>query len=92
MEPQRDDSRRKRGIGVAPSPFNRVKFELGVVLVLLPLLWLVVERVVDGWLAQLVVLLLAASAAALWLVLRTRSVVRQVELEQRRQDGGAQQE
>ncbi|HFC54356.1 MAG TPA: hypothetical protein ENJ43_07990 [Gammaproteobacteria bacterium] len=81
-----------RGIGVAPSPLNKVKFELGVVLVALPLLWLVVERLVDGWVAQLALLLVAGCTAAVWLVLRTRSVLRRLELEQRGVESGAQQE
>ncbi len=88
MKPRQNSSR--KGFGVAPSPLNRVKFELGVVLVVLPLLWLVVEQLVAGWAAQIALLLLAACLAALWLVLRTRAVLRQ--LEQREPDGGAQQE
>ncbi len=93
MMEQRDDSRgSRRGLSVAPSPFNRVKFELGVVVLLLPLLWLVVGRLLEGWLEQLLALLAAGGAAALWLVLRTRSILRRLELEHGRAESDARRE
>jgi thiol:disulfide interchange protein len=42
---------------VAPSPFNAVKRDLGLILILLPLAWLIIHRLVEepaaqaGWLA-----------------------------------------
>ena len=80
-------TRKRHGITVAPSPFNTVKFELGVILVLLPLVWLVVERLITDTLLQFAVLSGLGGVAAIWLVLRTRSVLRRLKMEQ---DGGAQ--
>ncbi len=82
METAQSITRKGRGITVAPSPFNTVKFELGVILVLLPLVWLVVWRLVADPLLQFVVLFGAGGIAAVWLVLRTRSVLRKLEMEQ----------
>ncbi len=87
-EPGQSITRKRRGITVAPSPFNKVKFELGVVLVILPLVWLVVGRLIADPLLQFVMLFGLGSAAAVWLVWRTRSTLRKLEVEQ---ENGAQQ-
>lgn len=66
----------RRNVSVAPSPLNRVKLELGVVLVATPLVWLMVERsLVDPGL-QLLALAGYGLAALAWLVARTRGVLR----------------
>ncbi len=82
-------TRSRRGITVAPSPFNKVKFELGVIVVVLPLVWLVVGRLLPNLLAQLAALFVLGSGAALWLVWRTRATLRRLEGER---EHGAQQE
>jgi hypothetical protein len=61
---------------VAPSPFNGVKVELGIALLLGLLLWLVHERLVSGTPGQLLLLLGYGWLAAGWLVWRTRGVLR----------------
>ena len=91
VEAERSITRKGRGITVAPSPLNKVKFELGVVLVLLPLSWLLVSRLFASSLVQFVVLFGLAGMASVWLVLRTRSTLRKRESEQQEQDGGTQQ-
>jgi len=88
-EPGQSITRKRRGITVAPSPFNKVKFELGVVLVMLPLAWLVVGRLIAAPLLQFVMLFGLGSVAAAWLVWRTRSILRKLEAEQ---ESGTQQE
>ncbi len=88
VETAQSITRKGRGITVAPSPFNKVKFELGVVLVLLPLVWLVVGRLITDSLLQFAMLFGLGSVAAAWLLLRTRATLRRLEAEQ---DSGAQQ-
>jgi hypothetical protein len=63
---------------VAPSPFNGVKVELGIALLLGLLLWLVHERLVSGTPGQLMLLLGYGCLAAAWLVWRTRRVLRRL--------------
>lgn len=61
-------TRGSAGMTVAPSPFNAVKRDLGLILILLPLAWLIIHRLVDepvaqaGWLAAFSLL------AALWVL------------------------
>ncbi len=85
----RSITRKRRTVTVAPSPFNKVKFELGVILLLLPLIWLVVERLVAETLTEFVLLLAAACLASVWLMWRTRGVLRRLERERK---NGSQQE
>ncbi len=70
-----DNSTARKGITVAPSPFNEIKLDLGVILVIGLLLLLVQERIVDGLLPQLVLLLSYGLAGMVWLVVRTFQVV-----------------
>lgn len=65
----------RRNVCVAPSPLNRVKLELGVVLVATPLVWLVVERSLADPGRQLLALAGYGLAALAWLVARTRAVL-----------------
>jgi len=61
---------------VAPSPFNAVKRDLGLILILLPLVWLLIHRVVAdpgaqaGWLAAF------SLVAGVWLLGRAWRVRR----------------
>ncbi len=89
MRPWRSITRKRRSVTVAPSPFNVVKFELGVILLLLPLVWLLVERLVTKTHWQFALLFAAASLASAWLIWRTRGVMRRLEGER---EDGAQQE
>ncbi len=84
----RSITRKRRTVTVAPSPFNGIKFELGIILLLLPLIWVVVERLVADTLLEFALLLAAASLASAWLVWRTRTVLRRLERE--REDGSQQ--
>lgn len=73
---------------MAASPLNPLKLDLAVLLLLLPCLWLALE--LAGVAAGTVVGTLAGSstAGALWLVWRTRALIRRERERQR----GAQQE
>lgn len=67
---------RGRGFTVAPSPFNSVKLELGVILVAAIVLGVGIDRLISDPLLQMVALGGAGVVAALWLFWRTRMVVR----------------
>jgi hypothetical protein len=66
---------KRRIVTVAPSPFNAVKFELGVLLLLAIPVWLLVVKQVSGDGRQLLYLLAYGGLAALWLVVRIRFVM-----------------
>lgn len=72
----RSVTRRGHGMTVAPSPFNGVKLELGLLLVVGLGLWLVHEDLVSEPVWQLALLFGYGAGAALWLVLRTHRVSR----------------
>ncbi len=68
-----------RGFAVSASPFNGVKLELGIALVLGALLWLGAESITASTEAQLLILLGFGLLSTLWLVARTRAVLRRYE-------------
>lgn len=68
-----------KGFGVAASPFNGVKLELGIILVLGLLLWLAADSITADRDAQLFLLGSFSIAGMLWLVQRTRRVLRQCQ-------------
>ncbi|NOX75542.1 MAG: hypothetical protein GXP17_02790 [Gammaproteobacteria bacterium] len=67
----------KTGFGVAPSPFNGVKLELGIILVLGVVLWLGANSIIASLGGQLLMLAAYGIVATLWLMFRTRRVLRQ---------------
>ncbi len=71
-----------KGFGVAASPFNGVKLELGICIILGMLLWLGAESIIADEGTQLLMLLAYSLSSAIWLVLRTRAVLRRYEMEQ----------
>lgn len=64
------------GVTVGKSPFNPVKLELVLGMILLALIWLVAERFIQELLWQFLVLIGAAMGVMGWLLLRTRSILR----------------
>ena len=70
-----------KGFGVAASPFNGVKLELGICIILGVLLWLGAEFITADEGAQLMLLFAYSLLATAWLVLRTRAVLRRCESE-----------
>ena len=65
----------RQGFTITPSPFNGVKFELGVVLVLGVLLFLVQGRLSDSLWVQSLLLGGYGLAGMGWIVFRTRQVL-----------------
>ncbi len=66
-----------KGFGVAASPLNRVKLELGIILFVGLLLWLAVDSITAEVANQLLILAAFGGGGALWLVFRTRRTLRQ---------------
>jgi len=71
-----------KGFGVAASPFNGVKLELGICIILGMLLWLGADSITANKDAQLLILLGYSLLGTVWLVVRTRTVSRRCEAEQ----------
>jgi len=70
------------GFGVAASPFNGVKLELGICIILGMLLWLGADSITGNEGTQLLVLLAYSLLGTIWLIVRTRAVLRRCEAEQ----------
>ena len=67
-----------KGMTVAPSPLNEVKLDLAIILVVGGLLLMVQGRLLDGLLAQLLVLASYGVLGMLWIVVRTRKVLQRM--------------
>lgn len=76
-----------RGFGVAASPLNSVKFELGVVFCVAAVLWLAVDSITANLKGQLLVLALYGLVGMSWIVLRTRRILRRQPLSLDERDG-----
>ena len=64
-----------KGMTVAPSPFNEVKLDLGIILAVGGLLLLVQGRLLDSLLLQLLILVSYGVIGLIWMVVRTRQVM-----------------
>ena len=71
-----ETSPKQRGFGVAASPFNGIKIELGFAILFGAILWLAADSITANEAAQWLMLLVYALCSAAWLVLRTRAVLR----------------
>lgn len=69
----------KKGFGVAASPFNGVKLELGIILCAGLLLWLAADSITADLEVQLLMLGGFGVAGMLWLIVRIRGVLRKCE-------------
>jgi Flp pilus assembly protein TadB len=67
----------KRGVGVSPSPLNGVKLELGVILCLAVVAWLVAGHLSVSPEIQVLLLGIYGIAGMTWLIGRARRVLRQ---------------
>ena len=78
--PQENDRQSAgKGFGVAASPLNSVKLELGMILFVGLLLWLAVDSITADVSNQLLILAGYGVVGGLWLVLRTRHILRQLD-------------
>jgi len=68
----------RKGVTVAPSPLNEVKLDLAIILVVGGLLLLVQGRLLDSVLMQLLALVSYGILGMLWIILRTRAVLRRI--------------
>jgi hypothetical protein len=73
-----------KGLTVAPSPLNEVKLDLGIILSVGALLLLVQGGVVDGLPLQLLLLLSYGLSGMIWIVIRVRRVMANIERERGR--------
>jgi hypothetical protein len=69
---------RSREFRVGASPFNTVKFDLGVLLVIGVLVWLLIDRMSEDLVIQLMVLAGYGLASMLWIIFHTRRILHQI--------------
>jgi hypothetical protein len=69
----------RRRFSVASSPLNPVKLDLGLIVFVAALLWLVLARVGVSPTLQILALAGYGCAGMVWLLARTRAVVRHVQ-------------
>ena len=79
-----------KGMTVAPSPLNEVKLDLAIILVVGGLLLMVQGRLLDGLLAQLLVLTSYGVLGMLWIVIRARDVLQRVARDREQHPDGPQ--
>ena len=76
LKKQHSLPQRRGGFGVAASPFNAVKFDLAVILIVGVLLLLVHGAVVANFFGQLLLLGGYGIVAMVWLMVKTQRVLR----------------
>jgi hypothetical protein len=79
MDNQNTQPAHRSGFGVPASPFNGVKLELGVALVVGVVLWLAADSITDDLGGQLLLLTGYGLLSMFWLVARTRRVLSRIE-------------
>ena len=76
-------SRQGKGFTVQASPFNAIKLDLALIIIMAVVLLLVHNKLVENTLAQLGLLLGYGVVSMFWIVIRTRRIAaRQMALEQ----------
>lgn len=73
-----DKYTKKNGFGVAPSPLNHVKLELGIFLSLAILVWFAIHYVTNNTEIQLLLLVVFSFSVTCRLVYKTHRVVKQI--------------
>lgn len=79
MSDQENNRRQPQGLSVAPSPFNAVKLELAVIIIVGLLLWIAVDSITTSHVTQIVILLVFGVLSAAWLIFRTHLLLRRLE-------------
>lgn len=67
------------GVRVEASPFNGIKLELGVVIIVCTVAALITNRFLENGVGQLLALVTIGLLGSLWLILRTRSLMNKYE-------------
>lgn len=76
-KPGASEAKPKPGnFGVAASPFNGIKIELGFTILFGAILWLAADSITANEAAQWLMLLVYGLSSMIWLVMRTRAVLR----------------
>ncbi len=77
-QPKREPSlaRKRRTFTVAASPFNGVKLDLALIVVVGVVVWLIHDRLIENGFGQLLFLAGYGLAAMVWLVAKTRRIER----------------
>ena len=68
--------RQRRSFTVAASPFNGVKFDLAMIVVVGVVVWLIHDRLIDNSLGQTLFLAGYGVSAMVWLMAKTRRIER----------------
>ncbi len=68
--------RQRRSFTVAASPFNGVKFDLAMIVIVGVVIWLIHDRLIDNGLGQTLFLAGYGLSAMTWLVAKTRCIER----------------
>ncbi|ALP52784.1 hypothetical protein Tel_06230 [Candidatus Tenderia electrophaga] len=71
-------SRQGKGFTVPASPFNAVKLDLALIIIIAVVLWLIHDRLIANQLGQFLLLSGYGLAAMGWIVFRTRRVARRL--------------
>jgi len=74
-------SQNKSGITVTASPFNSVKFDLGLFIIVGVVFWLIHDRLIEGNGWQLLSLCAYGLSAMVWLVVKTNTIRIRAECE-----------
>lgn len=84
QESQHDTQKKphRTGFGVEASPFNSVKLELGFVIIFGIVLWIGIDIITPSMGKQLMILAGYGLLGALWLIFRTRRVLKHQDPEQ----------
>ncbi len=80
----------RQGLTVAPSPFNEIKLDLGVILIVGVVLLLVQGRALDSLLAQFLVLVCYGLLGMLWIIIRARRLMTRLAREREQSANGPQ--
>ena len=78
----------RKGLTVAPSPFNDVKLDLGVILTVGIVLLLVQGRVLDSLWLQLLLLASYSLLGMIWIIVRTRHIMARLAREREQPPNG----
>ena len=81
-------ARSRQGFSVQPSPLNSVKLDLAIILVMAVVLVIVVDRLVPSFFLQIIFLAAAGIVGMLWLLWRTRRVMRSSTTASQERRGG----
>jgi len=77
VEKKADKKVQKSAFSVEASPFNAIKLELAILLLLGFVFWLVLDSITNSDLTQIIILLIYSMLGSIWLAVRIRRVLQQ---------------